>query len=377
MTAKTILKGMTWSDPRGYDPMVATSEEFARNNPDFEIEWDKRSLQDFESVPVDELARKYDLMVIDHPHLGSVAKQNCLLAFDEHLTSEQFESLSAESLGRSFASYNLGGHQWALPIDTAAQVQAFRADKTNPATTWDDVVKLAENGAVVWPLRSPHSLMSFFTLAANLGTPCSTTPGELIEQNAGMAVLEKILAVTSYLDPACFEMDPIASLNAMAESTKFILNPLTYLYKGYSEKNYRKHILQFCDIAAAGKIGPSGSALGGTGIAISAQTSSPEACVKYAFWIASRECQEDLYVASNGQPTNIMAWNNQAVNASVSDAYFNTRLTHEAAWLRPRHDGYMEFQSEGSDILESAFRGKLAPAAAIKQLNSRFAESFK
>ena len=51
------LKGMTWSHPRGYDPMVACSEDWLKQT-GVRVEWDKRSLQDFESLPVEELARR-------------------------------------------------------------------------------------------------------------------------------------------------------------------------------------------------------------------------------------------------------------------------------------------------------------------------------
>ena len=40
------LKGMTWSHPRGYDPIVATSAVWKQKT-GVDIAWDKRSLQDF------------------------------------------------------------------------------------------------------------------------------------------------------------------------------------------------------------------------------------------------------------------------------------------------------------------------------------------
>ena len=41
----TTLKGMTWDHSRGYDPMIATSKNFAeRYNNEVSIEWDKLSL---------------------------------------------------------------------------------------------------------------------------------------------------------------------------------------------------------------------------------------------------------------------------------------------------------------------------------------------
>jgi len=58
--SKVTLKGMTWSHPRGYDPMVACSSLWKQTT-GVAIEWDKRSLQDFESFPVEELL--YAMMI--------------------------------------------------------------------------------------------------------------------------------------------------------------------------------------------------------------------------------------------------------------------------------------------------------------------------
>jgi hypothetical protein len=68
------LRGMTWDHARGYDPMVATSAAYAAAHPGVTITWEKRSLQAFADRPISEMAETYDLMVIDHPHVGEVAK---------------------------------------------------------------------------------------------------------------------------------------------------------------------------------------------------------------------------------------------------------------------------------------------------------------
>ena len=149
MTALTTLKGMTWSDPRGYDPVVAAAEAFAKSRPGVSISWDKRSLQGFETTPLDELAARYDLMVIDHPHVGSVADQDCLLPFEAHASEDALAELANQSVGRSFQSYFLHGKQWALPIDAATQVQAHRADLSPRVERWSDVIRKAEDGHVI------------------------------------------------------------------------------------------------------------------------------------------------------------------------------------------------------------------------------------
>lgn len=377
MTEEIVLKGMTWSDPRGYDPVVAAAAAFAAENPGVRIVWEKRSLQGFESTPVDELAAAFDLMVIDHPHVGAVVTENCLLPIDRHADAESLLMLESETVGKSYASYHLAGHQWALPIDVATQVQAIRPDLgATPAPDWTAVMQAARDRTVLLPLRPPHVLMCFFTLAANLGDPCAVTKGPLVARKTGLSVLGALDALAALVDPLCRTMDPIAALDTLAESGSHRLIPLTYLYATYARDGYRTNRIAFHDIAAIGSAGPIGSALGGTGIAVSARTPHPELCTRFAVWLAASRVQRGLYAANNGQPGNARAWGDAAVNASVGQAYANTRLTHEAAWLRPRHAGYMAFQDAGSHIVLDAITGRTAHETALDALDRCFIESF-
>ena len=269
MTDTIELRGMTWSDPRGYDPVVAAAKAFAKTHPGVTIAWDKRSLQSFETTPVDELAAQYDLLVIDHPHVGSVADQDCLLPFETHASEDALAELANQSVGRSFQSYFVHGKQWALPIDAATQVQAHRADLSPRVQHWSDVIRKAEDGHVIWALRSPHVLMNFYTLTANLGRPCATSFGNLIDIETGRQAFDQLRAVARHMDETFYSMDPIAVLDELAESDRYHLSPLVYLYKGYANDGYRANRIHFTDMPVLGRNGPLGSALGGTGIAIS------------------------------------------------------------------------------------------------------------
>ena len=77
-----ILKGMTWDHSRGYDPMVSTAKRYNENNPDIKIIWEKRPLQAFADRPIELMAFDYDLMVIDHPHVGEASRKD--LIYDEN-----------------------------------------------------------------------------------------------------------------------------------------------------------------------------------------------------------------------------------------------------------------------------------------------------
>src|SRR5579863_6149498 len=75
------LRGMTWDHPRGFDPLQAGAQVW-REQTGVEVSWERRSLQDFESFPIQTLARQYDLIVIDHPHVGQITREQCLLPLD-------------------------------------------------------------------------------------------------------------------------------------------------------------------------------------------------------------------------------------------------------------------------------------------------------
>src|SRR3546814_19806702 len=80
--------------------------------------------------------------------------------------------MAAGSVGGSYESYNWAGHQWALPIDAAAQVQAwFPSRIAGPPADWNAVSALARDGRLALALRPPHSLMSLFTITGLLGVP--------------------------------------------------------------------------------------------------------------------------------------------------------------------------------------------------------------
>jgi multiple sugar transport system substrate-binding protein len=59
-----------------------------------------------------------------------------------------------------------------------------------------------------------------------------------------------------------------------------------------------------------------------------------------------------------------VAWHDAGVNAHWGRFYDNTAETLEAAYVRPRHNGYIAFQTRASALLRQAFDTR-APAQAI------------
>ena len=367
------LKGMTWSHPRGHDPMIACSAIF-REKTGVEIDWDKRSLQDFESFPVQELAAAYDLIVIDHPHVGQITAEGCLHPLDQPVREAELADIAAASVGPSFPSYNWQGRQWGLPIDAATQVQAYRADRLEgPVRQLEDMVLMAERGRALLPLRAPHSLMCFFTLAAHLGTPCNHEGDVLVAREAGLAVMDWLLRLSRPQPDMAYVSDPIPVFEEVSRlESPYSIIPFTYGYVSYSLEGFRPGRLAFADMPVVGSRPPVGSAIGGTGIAVSASSRHLKASEDFAFFVASGTVQAGPYAASGGQCGHAVAWESEAVNGPVLGFYNNTRATLEGGWLRPRHNGYMRFQAEGADALTEGLRSRRAPGAILVQLDALF-----
>jgi multiple sugar transport system substrate-binding protein len=147
--------------------------------------------------------------------------------------------------------------------------------------------------------------------------------------------------------------------------------PLIYGYVSYAADGFRARRVGFADIPGA-----VGSALGGTGIAVSAFSAEKEAAVEFAFWVASGAVQRGIYAAAGGQPGHAAAWENAAVNRAAHGFYRDTRATLEGAWVRPRHDGYMRFQEAAAERVNAALRGGEPAEEVVRELDGLFAGSF-
>ncbi|MFZ0500228.1 MAG: extracellular solute-binding protein [Steroidobacteraceae bacterium] len=374
-TEKAVLRGMTWDHPRGYDPLVACATVWeARTG--VRIEWDRRSLQDFESFPVAELAQRYDLIVIDHPHVGQITRTQCLVPLEEGADIGQ---LRMDYVGASLASYVWAGGLWALPIDAAAQVLAWRPDRlASPPAEWWHMLELAAAGEVLCPLRPPHNLMALFTLSGLSGSRAQVDGPELLAPaDAGIAY-ELLRELAALLDRACLAMDPIAVLERMSQSdSSCVCSPLIYGYVSYSRAGNApaasRATVAFTNlIPLMSGCGPSGSALGGTGIAVSARSPQRQAATEFAYWVAGREAQRGPYLAGGGQPASAAAWEDAAANSAALDFYRNTRATLDGAWLRPRHAGYMRFQHAAAERLRQGLESSEPARNVIGAINRLF-----
>ena len=380
-TPPNLLRGITWDHPRGYEPLVATGRRFAGQHPGVEIVWDKRPLRAFEETPVERLAADYDLVVIDHPFVGHAARRGSLLPLDEHLPAEFLADQAAHSVGPSHASYHCGGHQWALAIDAAAPVAFWREDLLArlglvPPQTWDEVLALARRGHVEIPAAPINCLMNFQALCLALGETPYATPAQIVPADIGRAALSRLRELIAQCDPGGWTRNPIAShdLVAAAANTRLAYCPLAYGYSNYARPGGAPHRLTFGEPPAfAGA--PLRTVLGGAGLALSALRPRRAAALAYAQFVACAAVQRTLYTAAGGQPGHRAAWLDPENNRLTGDCFIRTLPALDRAWLRPRHDGAVEFQARAGPLVHAALRGAMDDAAALAQLDRLYRDT--
>lgn len=369
------LKGMTWDHPRGLDSVV-NSNQFLHAKIGATVDWDARSLLAFGDQPMVEFYSDYDLMIIDHPHVPDAVHSDAVIAFEELLSSSELELLSKTSVGQSHASYQYRGQQWALAIDTAAQVSAFRPDKADRAPIfWDEVLEIAKGGTLLWSQKPVDAFSTFATLMAQREAPLAG--GErYVNKQVASEVLELMVKLSSLVPDFCLTSNPIEIAEILARDDAYAYGICMYGYSNYSKPRFREHLLAYDDVPSFNGEA-SGSQLGGAGIAVSKKSKEPVLAAKIALLLSSPDIQSTSYVDAGGQPGNLAAWKSARVNQSTHNFFSNTLRTLERAWVRPRIYGWPEVQFATSQIIHTILTTKKFTLSDLEAMENTFTTYIK
>ena len=367
-----VLRGLTWDHPRGYAPLEAASKRYLAER-GLEVGWDKRSLKAFGDTPIDSLAGDYDLLIIDHPHVGIAARCDCIIPLDTYLAKETLAQLARESAGPSHRSYTYSGHQWALAVDAAVQVSSYRPDLLELALpeTWQDVLRVAQalrnqGLSLAVPLSPTDATCSFLTLCAGFGQPIEEAGGFVAEKRA-VQVLDYLKTLVQLAHPQSLDWNPIQLYEFMASHDEVAYCPLAFGYSNYARTNYRPSLLKFADIP-----GLKGGLLGGAGIAVSRRCSYPREAAAFAAWLCGEGVQRGLYVRAGGQPGNKLAWQDETNNQLCHNYFRDTLYTLEQAYVRPRDAGFVSFQEYAGERIHAFLKTDGDPLVCAKDLARAF-----
>jgi multiple sugar transport system substrate-binding protein len=367
----TRYLGVTWDHPRGRDALVAATPHAL--DLDIEIVWAAQSLEDFESRPIEDLCARYDVVVLDHPHVGEAAIKGVLQPLDLLYPAEVLSEIAHETIGPCFDSYRYAGHVWGLPLDAASQVMVLRPDLLGgpEPSTWSEVEALSQRtGAVALSLAGPHALLTLFSIAAALKGDAGEGDGQvLLAADAGREAVELMSRLLARVPTRALELNPIALLNEMASHDEIALCPLVYGYVNYAVAGPRRHALRFVNAPRGSAGGRPGSTLGGTGIAISARCLAADSLLEHLRWLMSPAIQNEFIPANSGQPSRRSAWLQPGLSGRWGGFYGSTLETLERAFVRPRYPGYVAFQASASAYLRAALAEGRSAERVVHDLN--------
>lgn len=371
MTAR--YRGLTWDHPRGRLALERAAADSSATDAAARplIEWDVHPLEGFESSPIEDLAERYDVIVLDHPHLGDAIDAGVIRPLDEVFDATFLDEVNAGAVGPSTASYTLQGRLWALPLDAATQVAVSVPEMVAEAPkTWADVIALSKGSPVALSLAGPHAFLSFASICVALGAEPAVEPGDgFVDTAAGAQAFATMAEVAGRMPPRAAELNPIGLLERMRRDRDIAYVPLVYGYVNYASG---PGALRFDDAPVAHVGGRRGSTIGGTGIAISTRSAPSPELVAHLAGLLDPATQRTFIPENAGQPGLRSAWTDGVVNAASGDFYRRTLATIEDAWVRPRVPGYIPFQGTASAALRGALLGRAPASDAVAELNRTF-----
>ncbi|MEV7978716.1 carbohydrate ABC transporter substrate-binding protein [Streptomyces sp. NPDC086519] len=350
MKRAPALRGMTWDHPRACLPLEAFEATGAAPS----VDWERQSLAEFEAHPIDELAQRYDFMIIDHPGLGAAVAAGALTAYEDLVDLAELHRWVAGSVGASGASYRLGARTWAVPVDAAAQV-AVRRPGVPVVHRWEDVLPLAREHPLTLCLAGPHAGLMLLAMCSDRQP---ADPGLLLDPVVAadaVALLREVFRTSTRE-----VLDPIGVHESLKAGDGPAWCPLTYGYVTYAGT------LAWSDAPSWRGTGPL-SVLGGTGLAIAARSASDPSVSAWVRAFLDDRVQSDLVPRAGGQPAHRAVWE------SSRSFYADTLATLEAAWVRPRYPGWITLQDQLSEQVREAVVAGRDPAAAIADVNRRHA----
>ena len=372
------LKGITWDHARGYDPLIASSELYFKEK-GIQVDWQKRSLTNFGDQSLEALSKQFDLIIMDHPHVGVAEASQCLMPLNDLVPANILNELKISSAGPSFESYHYHEKQWALPIDAAMQCASYRADlmvNDSLPNTWEEVFALAKTLAskklyIGMALCPTDCLCSFLSLTAQFGSPIRENNELLVEPSVGIKALSILRTMRDVFHPKALDWNPIALYDYMAEQNDIAYSPLAFCYTNYSRAGFRKNILKYHTAPEINNV-----VLGGAGIAITSSCSNVQEAAHYAAWICSDVVQSTIYVNAQGQPGNIAAWENKQANVITNNFFTNTMASLTNACLRPRYQGWPKFQTFIGETIHAYLLHDTAPELVLEKLQAAYTASY-
>jgi multiple sugar transport system substrate-binding protein len=376
------LRGITWNHSRAFPPLCAAAQRFEEQNQNVQIRWEKRSRHEFGHADLTSLSRSFDLLVIDHPMLGDVDRFRSLLDLQRMLSPETLEELRRDAAGPCLDSHWFRDRLYALPIDAAAPAASCRPDIFGNAhleepETWADVLDLARLGYVRMPGSPVDLFLNFMGLCVSYGSSVAIARDQFLDRTIALQSLETLRELASLMPDTIYGYNPFLLYEDMANCDTIAYCPFAFTYSNYSRRGFAPNRLRFSAPITLSTGHPQRTILGGTGIGISSQCTAPDVALAYCLFVASAQCQTNLYALAGGQPASLTAWKDPTLNHVTDDFFQRTLSSIQTAYIRPRYSGYIPVQAQGGLPIIEYLRHDLPAVHVLDKLEDLYRTSLK
>jgi multiple sugar transport system substrate-binding protein len=374
------LTGITWNHSRALPPLVATAQRYEELHSGIRIRWEKRSLHEFGHMPIDELARRFDLIVIDHPWAGFCFARDLVHDLAPLLSPAQHAELRENSVGPTFDSYVYQGKLLAIPIDAATPTPSSRPDLlqrcgSRAPETWTELVALADAGRAVMPGFPADLFLNWSMLVAALGGDIAADPERICDEQAGRAGMDLLRRLAEGMPPEIYGWNPIAIAELMTRGDEIAHCAFAYSYGNYCRPTFTDRPLRYGRLPRLDDGRCLRSIVGGTGIAVSTKCPDVAVALDYALFTGSAPVQAGIYTLAGGQPSRREAWTDPSLE-SVAGGFFREALPdQEQCIVRPRYDGYVPLQEEAGVPLQKYLCGEAAADRVWDDMNRCYRRS--
>jgi multiple sugar transport system substrate-binding protein len=146
-----------------------------------------------------------------------------------------------------------------------------------------------------------------------------------------------------------------------------------FCYVSYSRAGHPGARVAFGDMPVMNSgDAPSGSLLGGAGLAVSAYGEARQEALDYCMFVASSDEQCGTYFASGGQPAHPQAWSSPELDRKSGGFFSGVGPTMRGAWTRPTGPNFAEFQNAMIDLFAGWYDEALAPEGFLDQLDALY-----
>ena len=262
-------------------------------------------------------------------------------------------------LGPPLATYRMGGTVWGLPIDAATQHAVYRADLMGDEPVphrWTAAIALGHRlrkkaRYLGMAVTTPHGILTIASLMANLGCAWETRPDHpfAIDRAGFSEAYGQLQMLLALCPPDALSWNAIDLHEAMMARDDVVYCPCAYGYGTYGEADFPKR-LSFGPFAGLHAPFHAGSTVGGTGLALSRASRHPADALRFLAFVASDLAQHQLIPSRHGQPAAALAWHDPEIDVRFNGFFSAARASIEAAWVRPRYRGYIDFQAKAGQI---------------------------